>query len=164
MPVSIEKNVTIIRTAFETLQRGDLEACAGQLTENFVVNLPGLPGPRYGREIWKLGAQAMRDGFPDLHLTIEDIFGAGDRVAVRLRFGGTHTGPFLDVPATHRQVTFTSIEIYRVDGGRIAEEWVSPDMMGLMRQITEPDPAISHPDLDAGCESGGEGESGREGA
>jgi steroid delta-isomerase-like uncharacterized protein len=136
MTASVEKNVTVVRTAFETLQHGDLDACAEQLTEDFIVNLPGLPGPLHGREIWKFGVQAMRDGFPDLSIVIEDIFGAGDRVAVRLRFSGTHTGTFQDVPATHRPVTFTSIDIYRVEGDRIAEEWVSPDMAGLMQQIT----------------------------
>jgi steroid delta-isomerase-like uncharacterized protein len=132
-------NVTVVRAAFETLQDGDLDTCAEHLTENFIVNLPGLPEPLHGREIWKLGVQAMRDGFPDLRITVEDIFGADDRVAVRLHFSGTHTGAFQGVPPTHRKVTFTSVDIYRVEGDKIAEEWVSPDMFGLMRQIADPD-------------------------
>jgi predicted ester cyclase len=131
-------HVTVVRTAFETLQDGDLDICAEHLTENFIVNLPGLPGPLHGREIWKLGVQAMRDGFPDLRITVEDIFGTGDRVAVRLHFSGTHTGTFQGVPPTHRKITFTSVDIYRVEGDKIAEEWVSPDMFGLMQQISDP--------------------------
>ncbi len=138
MTDSIERHVTVVRTAFEKMQRGDLDACAEQLTENFIINLPGLPEPLHGREVWKFGVQAMRDGFPDLRITIEDIFGADDRVAVRLHFSGTHTGSFQDVPATQRQVAFSSIDIYRVEGDKLAEEWVSPDMMGLMRQISDP--------------------------
>jgi len=138
MPMSVEKNVAVVRAAFEELQHGDLDACAEHLTADFIVNLPGLPEPLHGREIWKLGVQAMRDGFPGLRLSIEDIFGAGDRVAVRLVLSGVHTGSFQDVPATGRPVTFTSIDIYRVEGDKIAEEWVSPDMAGLMRQITGP--------------------------
>jgi steroid delta-isomerase-like uncharacterized protein len=141
MTNSVEKHVAVVRTAFEMLQQGDLDKCTEQLTENFIVNLPGLPEPLYGREIWKFGVQAMRDGFPDLRITIEDIFGADNRVAVRLHFSGTHTGLFQDVPATHRQVTFSSIDIYRVEGDKIAEEWVSPDMMSLMRQISDPAPS-----------------------
>ncbi|GAA4954813.1 ester cyclase [Actinoplanes utahensis] len=127
--------LAVVRAAFESLQRGDLDACAGHLTDDFIVNLPGLPDPLHGRDVWRAGVQAMRDGFPDLRHTIEDIFAAGDRVAVRLRFTGTHTGTFQDVPPTNRRVTFTSIDIYRVTGDRIAEEWVSPDMTTLMRQI-----------------------------
>ena len=138
MTDSIEEHVAVVRAAFEKLQHDDLDACAEQLTENFIVHLPGLPEPLHGREVWKSGAKAMRDGFPDLRITIEDIFGADDRVAVRLHLSGTHTGSFQDVPATHRQVAFSSIDIYRVEGDKLAEEWVSPDMMGLMRQISGP--------------------------
>ena len=130
--------MAVVRAAFEKLQQGDLDACAEQLTENFIINLPGLPEPLHGREVWKFGVEAMLDGFPDLRITIADIFGAADRVAVRLHLSGTHTGSFQDVPATYRHVAFSSIDIYRVEGDKIAEEWVSPDMMGLMRQISDP--------------------------
>lgn len=133
-----EENVALLRHAYEVLQRGDFDASADLLTEDFIANLPGLPGPVHGRETWKLGAMSMWAGFPDLRIDIEDIFGVGDKVAVRIRFRGTHDGPFQGVAPTHRPVTFTSIEIYRVAGDKIAEEWVSPDMMGLMRQITGP--------------------------
>lgn len=136
--VASEKNMDLLRRAFQTLQSGDLDASVECLTTDFTANLPGLPEPLHGREVWKLGAQSMFEGFPDLRIDIEDIFGAGDKVAVRLRFHGTHNGLFQGVPQTHRRVTFTSIEIYRLEGDRIAEEWVSPDMMGLMQQISGP--------------------------
>lgn len=136
MTESVEKNVALMRSAFATLQTGDLDACVELLTENFIANLPGLPEPLHGREIWKYGTQTMLAGFPDLRVDIEDIFGAGDKVAVRLRFTGTHEGTFQDVAPTHRPVSFTSVEIYRLEGDKIAEEWVSPDMLGLMGQIS----------------------------
>jgi predicted ester cyclase len=129
-------NIALLRHALGTFQAADLDAAVELLTPDFLANIPGVPTPLRGRDIWRMGAQSMLDGFPDLRIDIEDIFGAGDRVAVRLRFEGTHDGPFQGVEPTHRKVTFTSVEIYRFAGGRIAEEWVSPDMFGLMRQIT----------------------------
>jgi steroid delta-isomerase-like uncharacterized protein len=78
----------------------------------------------------------MRRAFPDLEAHIDDIFGAGDRVAVRLTFRGTHAGEFLGVPATGRSVQYVSHEFYRVAGGLIAEEWICSDMATLMRQIS----------------------------
>ncbi|MEU9996555.1 ester cyclase [Streptomyces sp. NPDC050848] len=36
-------------------------------------------------------------------------------------------------------MSFRSIEIYRVEGDKVAEEWVAPDMIGLMQQIS-PEP------------------------
>ncbi|MFD3436559.1 ester cyclase [Streptomyces sp. NPDC058685] len=135
MDTGTEKNLALLRTAYTTLESGDLDACVELLTENFIANLPGLPDPLHGREIWRLGAEAMLEGFPDLKIDVQDMFGADDKVAVRVHFRGTHQGAFQGVEATGRQVSFRSVEIYRVEGDRIAEEWVSPDMIGLMRQI-----------------------------
>lgn len=131
-----ETNIALLRTGYERLQNGDLEAAAALLTEGFIANLPGAPEPLHGRETWMAGARAMLDGFPDLSIEIEDIFSAGDKVAVRLSFRGTHQGTFEGLPATGRPVSFRSIEIYRLEEGKIAEEWVSPDMIGLMSQIS----------------------------
>jgi predicted ester cyclase len=77
----------------------------------------------------------FRTAFPDLRAEIEDIFGVGDRVAVRLTFRGTHHGAFFGMPATGREVMFSSVEIYRVAGDQLAEEWVSPDVTSLMGQL-----------------------------
>ncbi|MEO3974973.1 ester cyclase [Streptomyces sp. CAU 1734] len=136
MNTAPERNMALLRTAYQNLASRDLDACAALMTEDFIANLPGAPGPLHGREIWKLGAQAMIDGFPDLRITVEDMFGDGDQVAVRVRFRGTHQGIFQGVAATHRPVGFRSIEIYRIEDGRIAEEWVAPDMISLMGQIS----------------------------
>ncbi|MFF3017293.1 ester cyclase [Streptomyces sp. NPDC057939] len=130
-----EKNLTLLRTAYGRLERADVEACAQLLTEDFIANVPGMADPLHGREVWKLGARAMWDGFPDLRITVEDMFGAGDRVAVRVHFSGTHRGSFQGFAPTGREVGFRSLEIYRVEDDRIAEEWVAPDMISLMRQI-----------------------------
>ncbi|MFE6132667.1 ester cyclase [Streptomyces sp. NPDC056437] len=136
MDTGTEKNLALLRTAYTTLESGDLDACVELLAENFIANLPGLPDPLHGREIWRLGTEAMLEGFPDLTIDVEDMFGVDDKVAVRVHFRGTHRGTFQGVEATGRPVSFRSIEIYRVEGGRIAEEWVSPDLIGLMQQIS----------------------------
>ncbi|HSK96849.1 MAG TPA: ester cyclase [Euzebyales bacterium] len=133
-----EKNIALLRRGFELVQAGDLDASEALLAEDFIANLPGLPEPIRGRQIWRMGTDSMLQAFPDLRIEIEDIFGVDDKVAVRLRFRGTHTGDFQGIPATQRPVMFTSIEMYRFEGDKIAEEWVSPDMMGLMQQIAAP--------------------------
>jgi steroid delta-isomerase-like uncharacterized protein len=128
--------VELLRRSFETFNSGDLDACVQLLTSDFIANFPGAPEPAVGREAWKQNARTFREAFPDLHVTIEDIFGAGDRVAVRLTLRGTHGGPFFGMPATGRTVAFSSVEIYRVEGDLLAEEWVSPDVTTLLRQIS----------------------------
>ncbi|MFF3837595.1 ester cyclase [Streptomyces sp. NPDC001930] len=135
MTTTAEMNMALLHTAYRSLESGDLDACVDMLTENFIANVPGLPDPLHGREVWRLGAEAMLTAFPDLTISVQDMFGVGDKVTVLVHFQGTHRGAFQQFEATGRQVAFRSIEVYRVEGDRIAEEWVAPDMLGLMQQI-----------------------------
>jgi len=71
---------------------------------------------------------------PDFRLSIEDIFGGGDRAVVRLRMTGTHTGqPLLGRPATQKRLTANAVFIYRVEHGRIAEAWQMIDGLAFFR-------------------------------
>jgi predicted ester cyclase len=47
----------------------------------------------------------------------------------------THSGPYLDCPATHRQVTFNGIDFWRSEGSHYVENWVFVDMLHLFRQF-----------------------------
>ncbi|NUK07579.1 ester cyclase [Streptomyces lunaelactis] len=128
--------MTLMRTAYQSVESGDLDAAAQMLTENFIANVPGSPDPLHGREIWRLGTQAMKDAFPDLKINVQDMFSVGDKVTVLVHFQGTHQGAFQQFEATGRQVSYRSIEVYRIEGDKIAEEWVAPDMLSLMQQIS----------------------------
>ncbi len=132
------KGVTLLRTALEAFNKGDLEGCSEFLAPDFIANIPGAAEPAIGREAWKQNARMLLDAFPDMKMEIQDVFGEGDRAALRLTFRGTHKNPFLGIPATGREVAFSSVELYRVEGDLLAEEWVAPDIASLMGQITAP--------------------------
>ena len=74
--------------------------------------------------------------FPDLQAHIEDIFAAEDKVAVRLRFRGTHSGEFLGFRPTGLTIEYVSHEFYRIADGLIAEEWICSDMATLLGQLS----------------------------
>ncbi|CAL9354161.1 hypothetical protein SUDANB6_00527 [Streptomyces sp. enrichment culture] len=136
MTTTTEKYIALVRTAYQALENGDLDAAAGMITENFIAHVPGTPEPFVGREIWLLGARGMKQAFPDLKIDVLDIFGTGDKVTVLVHFEGTHQGRFQQYEATGKQVGFRSIEVYRMEGDKIAEEWVAPDLAGLVQQIS----------------------------
>jgi steroid delta-isomerase-like uncharacterized protein len=119
----------------EAFNIGDIETCMTRLAPDFVINLAELPEPLYGRETWRQGVEVMRAGFPDIRAHIEDVVAAHDKVALRMRFHGTHSGEFLGFPATGRTIEYISHEFYRIAGSLIAEEWICSDMATLFRQI-----------------------------
>jgi len=129
-------NVELVRAGFRAFNGGDADECLSYVAPDLVINLAELPAPQHGRETWRDGYEMMRDAFPDLQADIEDIVAAQDKVAVRVRFRGTHSGEFLGIPGTGRAVEYISHEFYRIDGGLIAEEWICSDMATLLRQLT----------------------------
>jgi predicted ester cyclase len=48
-----------------------------------------------------------------LHVTVEDVLGDGDRVAVRWNARGTHESEWLGIPPTGRRVVFGGMDLYR---------------------------------------------------
>jgi len=72
----------------------------------------------------------------DMHSTQEQIYSAeGNRVVIHLCFTGKHIGDFLGFTPTGHSISWTSIEIYRLENQRIVERWVQADTVGLMRQL-----------------------------
>ncbi|WP_407547496.1 ester cyclase [Streptomyces sp. Pv4-95] len=136
MTTGVDKNMALLRTAYQLVESGDLDEAAQMLTENFIANVPVTPDPLHGREIWQQGTKIMKDAFPDLKINVQDMFGVGDKVTVLAHFQGTHQGAFQQFEATGRQVSYRSVEVYRFEGDQIAEEWVAPDLLSLMQQIS----------------------------
>ena len=104
--------------------------------QDLIINLAELPESRHGRDTWRQGFEMMKRAFPDLRAHIEDILAAQDKVAVRVRFRGTHSGEFLGMPATGRTIEYVSHEFYRIADGLIAEEWICSDTATLLRQLS----------------------------
>lgn len=79
--------------------------------------------------------QQFFTAFPDVHVTILDLFGEGDKVVGRLHIDGTNEGPFAGQPPTGKKVQFDAIRIYRIVDNKIVESWAMQDQLGLMEQL-----------------------------
>ena len=76
-----------------------------------------------------------RDAFPDLNITVDQQVAENDLVAVRWTARGTNTGSGNGIPATGRTVQINGTTLFRLDDGKIAEEWTCANSLGLMRQL-----------------------------
>ena len=129
-------NVELVRAGFQAFNTGDAGECMTRIAPDLITNLAELPEPQHGRQAWRQGFEMMKHAFPDLQAHIEDIFAAQDKVAVRLRFRGTHSGEFLGIPATGRAIEYVSHEFNRIADELIAEEWICSDTATLLRQLS----------------------------
>ena len=127
-------NVALVRSTLDAFNAGDFDTCVARLSPDFVMNLAGLP-PMRGRDVWRAGADVIWRAFPDLHGQLDDVVAAGDEVAVRLTFRGTHQEEYLGLPATGLTIEYVSHEFYRITGGLVTEEWICSDTATLFRQL-----------------------------
>jgi pyrimidine-specific ribonucleoside hydrolase len=80
-------------------------------------------------------AQMLRTAMPDLRLNLEEIIVAGDSAAVRFTFTGTHSGQFLNLPASGNPVSLHINAILHFADNRIRDEWWTLDTLELFVQL-----------------------------
>jgi predicted SnoaL-like aldol condensation-catalyzing enzyme len=73
--------------------------------------------------------------FPDLRITLDDLIVEDDTVVERYTATGTQSGPLGELSATGRTVTWTGINIFRIECGRIVEVWSEVDALARNRQL-----------------------------
>ena len=132
--MSIEENKNVVRRYQEIYNSNDLDRLTDVLSEDLSTPniMPGIPK---GLEGAKAAHRIMIAGFPDYQTTIEDMVAEGNKVAVRIRMTGTHTGTFMGIPPTGKQIAFTGIYIVRIANGKIVEHWGEEDGVSLLQQL-----------------------------
>jgi C-1 hydroxylase len=88
-----------------------------------------------GLETLKQFAAMIYKSCSDFHETIEDIIAEGDKVWVRIKATGTHTGEFLGLAPTGKKFTETSVDIFRIVNGKLAEGWSVTDELDFLKQL-----------------------------
>lgn len=73
--------------------------------------------------------------FPDIRLTVEDTVSEGDRVVVKWRAEGTHTGPGLGLDPTGLKVSFRGMTWLKFANGKILEGVDSWNLFGLLESL-----------------------------
>lgn len=132
-----EDNVALFRRVIDELaNKGNLAVVDEYFAPDFLEHEQLPPGIPPGREAVKAIFSMLHAGFPDLHANIEDTMAQDDRVLMRMTWHGTHTGDFMDIPATGKPVTFTVFDQVRIVDGKLTEHWGVLDMMAVMQQIS----------------------------
>jgi steroid delta-isomerase-like uncharacterized protein len=133
-PATPEENAVIVRRFYERMNAHDAVLAARFFAEDVVHHNP-LPGSPPGREGNEGTMRALFAGFPNWGVEVESAVAQGDRVAVRTTQRGSHEGEFFGIAPTDRQVEFSAMAVYRLEGGLIVEEWIEADRLGLLAQL-----------------------------
>jgi C-1 hydroxylase len=123
--MSLEENKAIIRKGIEAANKRNLAILDEVIAPDFVDNFLQVRS----LESFKKFLTELLKGFPDFHITIEDIVAEGDKVCVYVTETMTHTGEFEGIAPTGKKITYPSVWIIRiVDGKMVEREGVGNDL------------------------------------
>jgi steroid delta-isomerase-like uncharacterized protein len=130
-----EANKAVVRRFTEAiLNRGDPAAAGELFAPDFAFYFAGAEAP-LGLAGFLETLRPFHEAFPDVRFAIENLIAEGDKVAARFRMTGTHRGAFQGIAPTGRAARWGGVAFFRLAGGKIVEEWPSPDVWGLLRQL-----------------------------
>ncbi|WP_113719830.1 flavin reductase [Arthrobacter dokdonensis] len=142
----------ITSTWLAAWDQGELDALDGLMAADYTrtskatgatVDITGL----------KAEIAAVREAFPDLRTTIDDIVEGAETVAVFWTSTGTHTRDYLGVPATGLSVQTRGSNILILKEGRITRETVTWDGSELLAALgIRPLRGIAAPEGGAGVD------------
>jgi steroid delta-isomerase-like uncharacterized protein len=72
---------------------------------------------------------------PDVQARVEDRIIQGDKLVARMSFSATHTQPMQGIAPSGRRFTLRTIDIWRIENGKLAEHWDIVDTAGLLKQL-----------------------------
>jgi len=133
--MSTEENKAIVRRFFEELLSTDNFAVADEiLSPDFRFYFAGSPDPM-DLESYKGFLAARRGAFPDRRFVVEEMIAEGDKVSARFTMRGTHKGKFRGIAPSGTKLTMTGIDMIRLAEGKMVEDRVEVDQVGMMQQL-----------------------------
>jgi steroid delta-isomerase-like uncharacterized protein len=133
--MSAEENKALILRAIEAEAKGDREAVLAMFDPACAfpdLALYGLPPTLEG---YKQFAAATDAAFSDGSSTVEEIIAEGETVMMWGTDHFTHTGPWRNIPATNKQVSFRAVVCYHFAHGKVVECRFLFDSLSLLQQI-----------------------------
>ncbi|MHC4301238.1 MAG: ester cyclase, partial [Planctomycetota bacterium] len=133
-----DTNKALVRRMIdEVMNQQNLAVVDELFAADYVMHDPAWPMEVKGPEGFKQWAGAMLEPFfSDGEVAVNDMIADEDKVVVRWTWSATHTGEFMGIPPTGRQITIAGISIHRFADGKFVESWVNYDSMGMMQQLT----------------------------
>ena len=84
---------------------------------------------------WKELIAGYHGAFSNSRVKVFMQIAEGDHVAIRWQITAVHTGSFVKEAATGNEITWTGVQIDRIENGKIVESWVDWDKYRFFQGI-----------------------------
>ena len=137
--MSLESNKALVRRYMEEVIDGRADVLAEIFSPDCVIHRLELPEPIQGLEQMQMFLEMARYALQQTRTTIHSLIAEGDTVAAHLShrvvFAGSIFTPFGAKDVAGQSVEWSAMAFFRIANGRIAEEWVNRDELGIFAQL-----------------------------
>ena len=133
--MSVEQNKVIVIRNFEELLNQEKKSVIDEIYAADVVIHDPFMGTVSGRDAFKQLLGTFDTAFPGHRVQVDHILAEGDLVSVVHTHTAKHTGQFMHLAPTGRDIAVNGIEVFRLSNGKIVEFWRHDDDMGLLIQL-----------------------------
>ncbi|WP_152041838.1 ester cyclase [Salinigranum salinum] len=134
-PIESDGARTVRRYVEEFLSGGDVATATALAHEELRVHQLDADVERSGRALTVKRVQGLHESVPDYGLTIDELFDGGDTVTVRATASGTPTRTWNGLAPTGRSFAVPTVHVFRLEDGRIVEQWELTDRLGVRQQL-----------------------------
>jgi predicted ester cyclase len=138
--MSVEQNKEIVSRFYEELWNKRKFSVADEIispdcvTHQLQSGSVPVGAPR-GPEAVKHHIGEWLNGFPNLHFDVEQVVAEDDRVVSQSVLRGIHTGTWLGIAPTNKEVSIRLMVIQRIENGKIVEDWVLVEALGFFQGL-----------------------------
>lgn len=138
--MAIESYKATVRRYFEeVLDKRNLDVLDEIVAIDCLIHRPEALEPIKGLTAFKQVLEKILQAYSDFSTTIHDLIAEDDSVASRLTRRAVNRGEWTSRLGRHdvagKPVSWSAIAIFRFRDGKIAEEWVSRDELGMLMQL-----------------------------
>lgn len=132
---AVESNRDLVRRFVTSVWNGeDLGAIEDLTTDDLVVHALGADVDRTREEFVEFHA-GLLEAIPDLEHVVEDVVVEGDGAVAYVTIHGTPEKQYGALAPTGESFDSVGFQRYRIEDGRVAEVWVLPNAIGMLRQL-----------------------------
>jgi len=135
---ALERNKRLVRQMdSEVWNKGNLDIMDELFSPDFVRHFLPEGSTLRGIDSLREHVRSHREAFPDWKEEIKHIVAEGDLVVIHFVSTGTNKGSWMGSPPTGKKIQINEMSILRIENGKIAEQWLMPDLFSLQRQLAQ---------------------------
>jgi steroid delta-isomerase-like uncharacterized protein len=133
-----QANVDVVKSICAAFGKQDSAALLGMLADDVVWSDQTSPSDLEGKAAVEAELKSIFAAFPDLNVTCETTWGAGDYVANLSSWTATNTGAWKEIgiaKPTGKQVSVQDGEIFQLEDGKVKHYWRFSNGMAMAAQL-----------------------------